>query len=259
MVVADGRRGASSNRVTDGTTSRIARRIVPSGRTWRLPLLFVALSLASPDAASGTTLLEHFEAFWHIPGARELAEKRLGTSGYPILVFLMQLDVTNDGVPELFVGTTWSTSRRGVPWLVYTRQADGRYRPLGFIEFGPGSFLYLPSASVIFTIGSAGGGHADYRYHHIGADGIREVTDQRLYGSTRQNKAAMDVWVRKGRPPVFVTELAALRSRDKSGWRDMDTENVAPVVEGLAQEVTESGDCSAEKYLDGFRNAGCRK
>jgi hypothetical protein len=232
---------------------------VLNGTALRVALSVLALGIAAPDAGSGATILEHLEALWSIPGARELADRGLDTSAYPIQVLLMQLDVTKDGVPELFVGQTWTTSRRGVPWLVYTRQADGRYRPLGLLEFGPGVFLYLPSESLIFTIGSAGGGHADYRYYRIGVDGIRQVTDQRVYRSTRQYQAAMDTWIRKERPPVLATELAALRSRGQPSWRDMDTRTVVPSLERLAQQVTESGDCSAEKFLDEFRGAGCRK
>ncbi len=169
----------------------------------------------------------------------------------------MELDVTGDGKPELFIGTTWNGSRRGMLWVVYTPQADGRYRPLGVIQFAYDSFYYSATSSTIFTPinGGPGAGPA-FAYYHIGVDGIWEITDS-PFGAPNVDLPKMNAWQAKGRPPVYVDTLADLQTSATPQWKDADTGTVNPSVGKLDAAVTESGDCSAEKFLDDYRNAGC--
>jgi hypothetical protein len=175
---------------------------------------------------------------------------------YPIEVFRMELDVTGDGKTELFLGTTWGASRRGVPWVVYTIEA-GRYRPLGSIEFSYESFYYPASGSTLF--GPRGGGPGtggDFAYYHIGADGIWEITDT-VFGTPEADLVKLDAWRKKGRPPVYVAKLEDLRTSPSPEWRDSVTRKVEPSLGKLDAAVSESGDCSAERLLKEYRGAGC--
>src|SRR5438046_1258651 len=119
-------------------------------------ILLVVCVFVTDSYASDQSLLNHLVTMLKIPHD---ADARCPV---PIKVYRLDLDVTGDGQPELFLGTTWSGSQSGMRWVVYTPQADGRYRPLGTIEFAYPSFYYSASASVILTPvhASAGAGPA---------------------------------------------------------------------------------------------------
>jgi hypothetical protein len=107
--------------------------------------------------AADQSLLEHLVDMWSIPSQQELARGPL-RSVLPVRIFRFELDVTADGVRELFLGSTWGGSRQGVPWVVYSAESDGRYRPLGVATFGFDTFLYKPENSTLFALRSPGQG-----------------------------------------------------------------------------------------------------
>lgn len=217
----------------------------------RAGLCALALLLAcSIGQAADELLLDHLMAIWDIPSEP-------GAGRYPIQVFRMQLDVTGDGKPELFLGTTWGGSRRGIPWVVYTTDADGRYRPLGVISFSYESFYYSASGSTIFapTAGGPGTG-GDFAYYRVGANGIAEVMDS-MFGAPAADLVKLDAWRKNGRPPMYVINLDDLRASAPPQWRDSVSGKVEPSLGKLDGTVTESGACSAERFLGDYRGAGC--
>jgi hypothetical protein len=124
-----------------------------------------------------------------------------------VQVYRMELDVTGDGKPELFPGTTWEAGRRGLLWVVYSPQPDGTYRPLGVIQFAYTSFYYSASSSTIFVPVSDGPGAGPaFVYYHVGADGISDIT--KTYASDPgADLASMSAWQAKGRPSAYVDSL----------------------------------------------------
>jgi hypothetical protein len=219
---------------------------------WRslLCLLVVIPALASSQAL-GESLLGHLVAMWDIPDDTEPSQQ------YAPEIYRMELDVTGDGKVELFLGTSWGGSRRGIPWVVYTLEEDGRYRPLGTIEFSYESFYYSATGATVFTPRGAGPGTGgDFAYYHIGADGIWEIMDP-VFGSPEADLVKLDAWSRKGRPPMYVTTLKDLRSSPNPQWRESVTGEAEPSLGRLEGQVTETGACSAERFLKEYRGAGC--
>jgi hypothetical protein len=176
----------------------------------------------------------------------------------PIKVFRMELDVTGDGKPELFLGTTLGIGRTGMPWAVYSPRADGRYRPLGVIYFHYTDFYYSSNSSFLCSlIHVTDSGGPAFVYYHIGSDGIREITDEPFRGPA-EPLAKLNAWQKVGRPPVYVDTLIDLQTSAVPQWKDAGTENVVPSVGKLDAKVTETGECSAEKLLGAYRSAaGC--
>ena len=203
-------------------------------------------------AAADESLLEHLVEMWRIPSEADLSQNPLNSEA-PLEVLRFELDVTHDGVPELFLGTTWATGRQGVSWVIYTRQSEGRYRPLGIATFGYDQFLYKPADSMIFALRSPGGGQWGCTYYHVGEDGVSELLGD-LDVKPLQDEAAMQAW---RQPRMQVTKLSDLRASPSPEWRDSATGEIVPLLGGLDDLVTESGACSAEKFLDDFRDAGC--
>lgn len=215
-----------------------------------LLLLGFVVSVA-PSTGANPSLLNHLVAMLEIPPNADAQRPQ------PIRVYRMELDVTGDGKPELFLATTWLGGRRGLEWVVYSPQLDGTYRPLGVIEFAYMSFYYSASSSSIMVPvnGGPGAGPA-FAYYHIGADGISDITET-YTGDTNADVASMNAWQAKGRPPVYIDTLADLQGTAAPQWKDADTGQLNSSLGKLDAPVTESGECSAEKYLQDFRNAGC--
>jgi hypothetical protein len=214
-------------------------------------LLVGILVFVLPGRAANVSLLSHLVSMLQIPPDADARWPK------PVQVYRMELDVTGDGKPELFLGTTWEAGRRGLLWVVYSPQPDGTYRPLGVIEFAYTSFYYSASSSTIFVPVSGGPGAGPaFVYYHVGADGISDITET-YTSNPGADLASMSAWQAKGRPSVYVDTLADLQSAGAPQWKDADSNAINSSVGKLDALVTETGDCSAEKYLDAFRNAGC--
>ena len=225
-------------------------------RTLALMLLPVVCFATRPNQteraarAANVSLLNHLVSMLHIPPDADARRPM------PVQIYRMELDVTGDGKPELFLGTTWEAGRRGLLWAVYSPQPDGTYRPLGVIELAYTSFYYSASSSTIFVPVSGGPGAGPaFVYYHVGADGISDITE--TYTGPSADLTSMNTWQAKGRPSVYVDTLADLQGTGHPQWKDADTNAINSSVGKLDASVTETGDCSAEKYLGAFRKAGC--
>jgi hypothetical protein len=64
-------------------------------------------------------------------------------------------------------------------------------------------------------------------------------------------------WSTNKRPPIYRIPLQELRTSASPRWRDATTDKIKRSLGKLDAKVTESGDCSAEKFLDSYREAGC--
>lgn len=202
--------------------------------------------------ASDVGILEHLLVMRDIPPDADTLLNQ------PVSVCRMDLDVTGDGKPELFIGTTWEAGLRGMPWVVYSSQSDGRYRPLGLAVFRYEEFYYSQRHSTIFVPVPADHHQPGYVYYHIGADGVWEIEDGSLIPtSPREDVARMRAWQTKGRPAVFCALLQDLRAGAAPTWSNADTGKIAASLGRLNDPVAESPDCSAERILKEYRGAGC--
>jgi hypothetical protein len=211
----------------------------------------VVLTCVSRSATSEETLLDHFSTMLR------LSDEAQADPECPMEVYRMELDVTGDGEAELFLGTSRGGSRQGAPWVVHQRETDDRFRPLGFLEFAYDSFFFVPEESRLATAKSAGPRlPAYYASYHVGEDGIWETTEGG-FGTLAENKARAAAWRSEGRPPMYHARLSELRTSAEPSWKNWETGEPEPSVGPLDGVVSESGDCSAEEYLNEFRGAGC--
>ena len=222
---------------------------------WQFASVALLVCGCANIAAADESLLDHLVEMWSIPSEADLSKNPFRSEA-PVEVLRFELDVTHDGVPELFLGTTWATGRQGLAWLIYSRQSDGRYRPLGIATFGYEQFLYKPTDSTIFALRSPGGGQWGCTYYHVGEDGVSELLGA-LDVEPLRDEAAMQAWQEEGRPRMQVAQLSDLRESASPQWRDSATGEIVPSLGRLDNLVTESGACSAEKFLDDYRDAGC--
>jgi hypothetical protein len=234
-----------------------------------ISLIFGNLNIASAQKESEQSLIDHLVSFLEIPMKIDT------TLMLPPEVFRMDLDVTYDGVPELFLGSTWRGSRQGIPWIIYYRDPDNRYKPLGYLEFGMSAFYYSEKDSGIYALKAGGPRLPTFLFfYHIGKDGVREVEEkgagmpliQDEYGIWQLDTVAakkdslymrFENWSTKKRPPIYVIPLQELQTSASPRWRDATTDKIKRSLGKLDAKVTESGDCSAEKFLDEYRKAGC--
>jgi hypothetical protein len=134
-------------------------------------LMVVLLSV--PLRAPAPSLVEHFVSMM-----KTYVDAKPGENGRgPISILRMDMDVTKDGVAEIFLSASSTGGNQGLLWVVYTRQDDGRYRPLGVITLGAQSFFYSASRSVIFATRHVGQGRWGCSYFHVSAAGVRELLD----------------------------------------------------------------------------------
>jgi hypothetical protein len=135
-----------------------------------------------------------------------------------------------------------------------------------YYQLGRGSFLHRAYHGVNrlfvtrtdsgFTPVHVGAGMGPaFAYYHIAADGIWEITEP--FGKPMADLKKLDAWQKQGRPPVYVDTLVDLKTSETPQWKDAETKKAVPSVGKLDARVTETGACSAEKFLDAFRNAGC--
>jgi hypothetical protein len=212
-----------------------------------LPLAVVfAVGLVSP-AETGESLLEHLVALFRIPDM----------PSHPLSVFRFDLDITGDGVPELFLGQNYATSNRGMNYVVYSGQPNGQYKPLGVVELGYDGFCYFAERSVILNIRRAGPGLGlSYDYYHAAEDGVWEIRES-VPWTPGDDLPLLRAWRDNGRPLLYTAPLSDLRGGTPPTWREFESKHVIHALGSLDQRVTESGDCSAERFLDEYRNAGC--
>ncbi len=153
----------------------------------------------------------------------------------PSKVSRMDLDVTKDGKPELFLATSYLGGAFGQSWVVYTPEASGKYRRLGVLAFHYEAFYYSSQEdrfSVYVRVDRERGGFTRYR---IGPEGFKQVAEP--YGSLDAEKNKVEAWKREGRPPLYWTSLDELRKSSSPIWRDSATNEVQPTLGQLVGVV----------------------
>lgn len=116
----------------------------------------------------------------------------------------MDLDVTNDGRPEIFLSTTESAGNAGQTWIVYSpAQKDLRY--LGTVFLHQLGFRFIKETRTLTAYERISAGEGGFVYYGVDDTGIRIVgTSPEL----------------EGRPPELEEEFSAiLRFREEVDLR----------------------------------------
>jgi hypothetical protein len=179
--------------------------------------LTAILSLATLGAAD-TPLLSHFVSSLEIP------------AGVPSKVLRMELDITGDGKPELFLGTTYLGGTSGNAWTVYTPGDDGRYRLLGQLTLHYEDFYYDPGARRLCVYVRASAQDGGFTCYHTSSSGFDEIDGP----SGVDDQQAADDWKTHGRPQLLAADLSAVLSGGAVVWRDWSSGVVVPGVASLA-------------------------
>lgn len=152
-------------------------------------------------------------------------------------IFLMQMDVTHDGKPELFVAASYLGGAFGLDWAVYSPQGDGTYQRLGIATFHYEAFYYSPAASLLSVYVRISAAIGGYTHFHIGADGIRELPEQP--DDDAEGLRVAD-WKKEGRPKLYWTRLADLVGSQPAVWKDYYNNEAGPDLGRLDGVVARS-------------------
>lgn len=150
-------------------------------------------------------------------------------------VYRMDLDVTGDGVPEIFIGVfgghAWT-------WVVYTNLSGGKYRELPVqvrpdapadydltqLVFSYDAFYYDGGQALLAGFVRGGPGEGGWTRYHVSSTGFAELTD--AYDPGVQESKAAD-WKMNGRPPLYWTTLDQLKG-SAPVWKRFFTDEVQP-------------------------------
>lgn len=168
----------------------------------------------------------------------------VATQGAPLSgrVFRMDLDVTGDGVPEIFVG---APGGHAVSWVVYTLDASsGKYRelPVELPADAPADYdahrvafsydaFYFARANSLFSVFVRGGpGQGGWTHYRVTSAGFAELTEAYDTDGEERNATA---WIASGRPPLYWATLEDLRNSPTPVWKNYKTNEPQPGVGNL--------------------------
>ncbi len=152
----------------------------------------------------------------------------------PASVFRFDLDVTGDGVPEIFLSQSQTSGMSGLEeWLVYTRVDASKYRLLGILSFSYSLFRLSDDSTRLLAFYASKTGAGSAVTFSVDADGFHEE-------STKENTSTNDDllkeysdWRKKVGLRVVVTDIAPLEA-GQPVWRLIGTTEVVQGVSSLA-------------------------
>jgi hypothetical protein len=171
------------------------------------------LLVACQARANEQPLLAHFE------DASEIV-----TVG-PISIFRMELDVTGDGVPELFLSQSQNAGPAGNWWMVYSPQGDGTYRFLGDLVFHRKLFSFDDEKMELTALGGQSASQAILSVYRFHSDGIEVMSQEEL---SMMSEAAQDArrdfeeWGERERPVVWWASLSDVEAGGTATWKGLD-------------------------------------
>ena len=128
-----------------------------------LAFVILQVSACSVLASEGVPLIEHFkEAAEVVPGV----ECRLTR---------FELDVTADGMPEMFLAQSQNAGKGGLSWIIYSPVGGGQYRVLGREVFHIRGFRYDPTSAQLVVVRGRNIETSFIVTYRIDSGGIMEV------------------------------------------------------------------------------------
>lgn len=172
-----------------------------------------------------------------------------------IYLFRFNLDVTGDGNPELFLGSSSMVDRSPVRWAVYT-STSGREvsRTAKNLLLYPGGF-YLEQTGGLSRLRSvfSGPSHITIREYRFSSDGTVEAEVQEFEGEDARKMMGSDDWrntlgigVRVEELEIEKVLLAEYLLNPSVAWRKYDHSH-APEAQNLAE-----GEKPFLKQVEGF-------
>lgn len=155
-------------------------------------------------------------------------------------IYRMELDVTGDGVPELFLSSEESKGVGGQEWCVYSPRPDtNSYHYLGRIVFHVYGFRYEEETGEFFVwmrYSGSEGNVVSYRTDASGIHGIRS-SPRLVYGSPEheQEWEKFTKWRQETTIEIMYTEFASLFRKGSVSWRYLSDKPVAHDVSDLKQ------------------------
>jgi hypothetical protein len=161
-------------------------------------------------------------------------------------VYRMDLDVTGDGTPEIFLG---SAGGHAMTWVVYTFDStSGKYRqvpvkvrsdaPADYdatqVVFNYESFYYSATQSLFSAFIRVAANQGGWRRYEVSSGRFNELA-QPYDPQVEETNGAL--W-RDRRPPLYSASLADLRTSTSPVWKDFRTNEVQPSLGRLTGVVT---------------------
>jgi TPR repeat protein len=157
-------------------------------------------------------------------------------------ILRMEMDVTGDDQPELFLTGSCLAGNAGATWHVYTPTRQRTYRCLGEVFFHFKGFRYDRSQSLLIAYHRLGGGEGGFEYSHLGADGVRGLRQSDVVSTEspefHEEWERMQRWRSSG-PVVTGADLKELSTNPETVWVVQESEGKpypqhAPLSVGVA-------------------------
>lgn len=147
-------------------------------------------------------------------------------------IYRMELDVTGDGQPELFLSLDQTLGNGGQEWLVYSPRPDGTTLDyLGYMGFHPGGFSFDPETREFKVWGRISGSEGFVMTYQIDASGIHELGRSETTRSQEEEGEAARQHFDEGRAKTKVrvlwTELGSALEKQETTWRDYFSKEAA--------------------------------
>lgn len=168
--------------------------------------IIAARGVAYSKAPTPRNLFEHF-----------MGERPFRHSGS---VYLFELDVTGDGVREIFLNKELRHSALG--WLVYSPAADG-YRLLGELALDPARIRYSAADAQLVVLRSEPDVVAYYRVDASGIRQVREIDWSMNWSRLgRPEQERMDAWRREIDFEILTLPVEELEADPVNAvWREL--------------------------------------
>jgi len=140
-------------------------------------------------------------------------------------VFRIDLDVTDDGLPELFLAHSQSSGTSGVSeWFVYERVGSNAVRFLDIIAFSYLQFRLDAENRFEIYLGTGQGAGRLVTYN-VGSSGFEIVRSREAIVAGGPETNAFEEWRRKAEVRISVADWSQL-STGQEQWRDVATDEV---------------------------------
>ncbi len=193
-----------------------------TARFKRVAGICIAAQLLAGCAAAGEVdLLDHF---W---------DKSEILSDSPGQVLRMDVDVTGDGDPEIFLANSQKMGTSGIQeWFVYSRIESDRYKPLGVLAFSYRLFLVTGDGPRLVAYYHDVGPMGSVVTYRVTASGFQqESTEENVAADAHASEFAS--WRNQVGLKVLAAGLNELNGASAPDWKDLLTREPASGVRSL--------------------------
>src|SRR5262249_31974688 len=103
---------------------------------------------------------------------------------------------------------------------------NGHYKRLAQLVFDYDAFFYSAEPQRFSVYVRTGGGEGGFTRYRVSSVGFEELNE--AYGSLAEEQERVAQWKKSGRPKLYWTNLAELRTSSTPVWHDADDGSPAP-------------------------------